>query len=75
MSKCRFLVEVSKPLSHEQVLFVSNSIVLSKFNVVALGFSLIYLSNDPSTLPETKFVVGAIATSFLNSSDGLCIFP
>ena len=56
-------------------MLVLNSIVLSKFNVIALGFSLIYLSNDPNTLSETKFVVGAVATSFLNSSDGLISLP
>ena len=71
MSKYGFLVEVSKLLSQEEVLLVSNSYVLSKFNVVALSFSLIYLSNDPNTLSDTEFVVGAAATSFLNSSDGL----
>ena len=62
----QILVEVSKLLTKKEILVFSNSIVLSKFSVVALSFSLIYLSNDPITPSETEFVDGSIATSFLN---------
>lgn len=61
------MAEISKPLSHEKVLFVSNSSVLSNFIVAVMGFSVIYLSNDPIFFSEAQFVVGAMATSFLNS--------
>ena len=69
------LVLSSNPLSHAAVWFVPNNMVLSKFNAVACGLSLISLSNDEKTRSDAEFVVGAFFVSYLSSSDGLCRFP
>ena len=56
----QILVEVSKTFSQEEILFVSNSIVISKFNVVPLGFSLIFLSSDANTLSDIELLLGPL---------------